>query len=157
LRQMVLYVSHIFATAPRFGLIKLNKTLWKADFDSYAARKRPITGRPYQRLDLGPAPKEMPRILNDLLRDEMITLVQTDFGEGVLEKKPITTAKANLDHFSEDDLAFVDAAIGYYWSKTGTETSDDSHGIAWLSRETGEPMYYELSYLSDKEIGSVKE
>ena len=54
LRQMILYVATKCAKAERMGLIKLNKILWKADFDAFAARQRPITGREYQRLDLGP-------------------------------------------------------------------------------------------------------
>jgi hypothetical protein len=153
LRQMILYVSARCVSARRFGLIKLNKTLWKADFDAYAARQKPITGRPYQRLELGPAPKEMPRVLSDLLRDGMIELVETDFGDGIVEKKPVTGARPNLDYFTPEDMDFVEASISYYWDKTGIETSDDSHGIAWLSRMNGDPMFYELSYISDQQIG----
>jgi hypothetical protein len=152
LRQLILYVSGRCASAERFGLTKLNKTLWKADFDAFATRKRPITGRAYQRLDLGPAPKEMPRVLNDLLRDDAIELVETDFGEGIVEKRPIPHTKPNMAYFDEEDLSFVEAAISYYWDKTGIETSDDSHGVAWRSRPNGTPMFYELSYLSDVEI-----
>jgi hypothetical protein len=152
LRQLVIYVSRRCSSAERFGLTKLNKTVWKADFDAFAARKRPITGRPYQRLDLGPAPREMPRVLNDLLRDEAIQLVETDFGEDIVEKRPVAIAEPNLSYFDAEDLAFIEGAISYYWDKTGIETSDDSHGVAWRSRPTGSPMYYELSYLSDAEI-----
>jgi len=152
LRQMILYVATKCAKAERMGLIKLNKILWKADFDAFAARQRPITGREYQRLDLGPAPKEMPPLLRDMLRDGLIELVPTDFGEGIIEQRPIALARPNLTLFTKDDLAFVDAAIAYYWDKTGRETSDDSHGVAWKSHGNKTPMYYELSYLSDDEV-----
>jgi hypothetical protein len=154
LRQMALYVSARCVSAPRMGLIKLNKIIWKADFDSYAARRRPVTGRPYQRLDLGPAPKEMPRILNDLLRDGALEYDPTDFGEGIIEQRPVASVQPNLSNFTEEDITFVEASISYYWDKTGMEASDDSHGIAWLSRPTGQPMYYELSFISDGEIGA---
>jgi len=152
LRQMVLYISLRCETAVRFGLIKLNKILWKADFDAYAARKVPVTGRAYQRLALGPAPKEMKPVLDDLARLGMIEFRQTAFGEGIVEQRPIAKVAPNLSNFSRGDLQFVDDAILYYWDKTGIETSDDSHGVAWKSRKDKATMYYELSYLSDHPI-----
>jgi Protein of unknown function (DUF4065) len=134
------------------GLVKLNKILWRSDFEAYAIRQVPVTGRAYQRLDLGPAPREMPPLLREMLRDGLIRLEETDFGEGIIEKRPIAEAKPNLSYFSEDDIAFVDAAIAYYWNKTGRETSDDSHGIAWKSRENNESMFYELAFIADENL-----
>ena len=60
LRQLTLYVSREFATAARFGLVKLNKTLWKADFDAYANRRVPVTGRPTGGWLKAPLPKRCP-------------------------------------------------------------------------------------------------
>ena len=51
--------------------------------------------------------------------------------------------------FNETDLSFVNAAIQYYWDKTGTEASDESHGAAWRTRKDNDPMPYELAFLSD--------
>jgi len=134
------------------GLTKLNKILWKADFDSYAARHVPVTGRAYQRLELGPAPKEMKPLLNDMLQSGSIRLELTDFGDGIVERRPIAESDPRMHYFSVEDLDFVEAAISYYWDKTGKETSDDSHGVAWRSRENGDTMFYELAYLSDAEV-----
>ena len=156
LRLATLYVSMRFATAARFGLVKLNKTLWKADFESYAARKVPVTGRPYQRLPQGPVPREMPHVLADLLRDDMIKLEETNFGDGIVEKRPVAYGHPNMTNFSKEDIFFLDMAVDYYWSLTGGESSDDSHGIAWKSRANSEPMYYELSYLSDEQVGPIQ-
>ncbi|MGC2521480.1 MAG: Panacea domain-containing protein [Stellaceae bacterium] len=134
------------------GLIKLNKILWKADFDAYAARNIPVTGRAYQRLELGPAPREMRPLLNEMIRARLIHLEETDFGDGVIEYRPIADKPPSLDNFGSDDIEFVDASIVYYWNMTGKETSDDSHGIPWRSRKNNEPMFYELSFISDSPI-----
>jgi hypothetical protein len=152
LRQLILYVAQKCATAERMGLVKLNKILWRSDFEAFAIRQKPVTGRAYQRLDLGPAPREMPPLLREMNRDGLIRFEETDFGEGIIEKKPIAQASPNLSHFTEEDLAFVDAAITYYWNKSGRETSDDSHGIAWKSRENGEPIFYELALISENDL-----
>lgn len=152
LRQMILYVSRRCVDAERMGLVKLNKILWKADFDSYAERQVPVTGCAYQRLALGPAPREMLPLLRELLRIGAISYIETNFGDGIVEKRPIPQIEPNLLLFSRDDLSFVDRAISYYWNKTGEETSDDSHGIAWKTRPNKSTMFYELAYISDDEI-----
>ena len=41
LREMVLYVSERNSDTERFGLVKLNKILWKADFSAFADRGIP--------------------------------------------------------------------------------------------------------------------
>lgn len=157
LREMILYVAQRCATAERFGAVKLSKILWKADFDAFAARMIPITGREYQRLPLGPAPREMPRVYNDMLRDGLIRIERVNFGqsedgEEVVELRTIAQVDPNLEKFGADDLRFVDAAIDYYWDMTGTETSDDSHGAAWKTHHDGDPLPYELARLSDKPL-----
>jgi hypothetical protein len=154
LKQMILYIAERCATAERFGLIKLNKILWKSDFDAFAARGVPVTGRDYQRLELGPAPKEIPRVYSDLLRDGAIRVEEVDFGDGIVEKRTIPLDRPNLKLFSPEDIAFVDAAIAYYWNMTGTETSDDSHGVAWKTHNNGDPLPYELARLSDQPLSN---
>ncbi len=153
LRQMILYVSQRCVSARHFGLIKLNKIIWRADFEAYATRGVPVTGRPYQRLRLGPAAKEMLPIHNGMLRDGLIEMSLRDFGDDIVERRTIALATPNMHYFSADDIRFVDESIRHYWDKTGTETSDESHGVAWSSREDKDPMPYESAYLSDEELG----
>ncbi len=156
LRQMILHVCTRCQDARRFGRIKLNKILWKSDFDSYAARGMPITGCAYQRLRLGPAPKAMLPLLNEMLRDGLLREEETDFGGDIVEKRPIPLVEPKMEYFSPEDLAFVEAAIRYYWTLTGMETSDDSHGMAWQTRADKDPMPYESALLSDRHPGSAQ-
>lgn len=152
LRALILYVAEECRDAPRFGLVKLNKILWRADYSAYAERGVPVTGRPYRRLKWGPAPAEMPQLLEEMFQAHAISYLDTDFGDGVIEKRVIPDEKADVRVFAAEDLRFVDRAISYYWNMTGSETSDDSHGVAWKTRHDGDPMPYELAYLSDRQI-----
>lgn len=159
LRELILYVSAKSAGMKRFGSVKLNKIIWKADFTAYSARSVTVTGRAYQRLTNGPAPIEMQPLLAEMNQDDLIGFDITNFGKGsdgrdVIEKRPVAKVEPNLRWFSRDDLAFVDTAIEYYWSMSGTETSGDSHGLIWASREDGDPIPYEAVYLSDRKLGS---
>lgn len=157
LREMVLYVAKCCHNAPRFGRVKLNKILWKADFDAFAERGVPVTGRAYQRLKWGPAAVEMAPLLAEMLRDGLMAAEQTDFGEGVVEQRPRPLVEPRMHYFDDDDMRFVEAAIKYYWDKTGTQASDDSHGVAWKTRSDGDPMPYELSYLLPRPHLSAKQ
>jgi Antitoxin SocA-like, Panacea domain len=150
LKQMILYVAHQCVTTKRFGGIKLNKIVWKAYFDAFATRGAPVTGRPYQRLKLGPAPKEMVPIRREMLRDRLIRIEKIDFGDDIVEHRTIALVEPNMTHFDDDDISFVDAAIRHYWDKTGREASDDSHGPAWASRSDQDPMPYESALLSPR-------
>ncbi|WMT75043.1 Panacea domain-containing protein [Bradyrhizobium sp. Ash2021] len=152
LREAVLYVSQKCETAPFFGKVKLNKIIWRADFDSFAQRGQPVTGRQYQRLRQGPAPVEMLPVLNDLLAEGLLAIKLVPQGNHD-EQRPVALEKPVLNLFSLQDLEYLDRAISIYWEKTGTEVSDISHGAAWKSREDGEPMPYELAYLSDEPLG----
>jgi hypothetical protein len=154
LREMILYVSEQCSGARYFGAIKLNKIIWKSDFDSYAARGVPITGRQYLKQRLGPALKEMVPLRNEMARDGLIAFQRRDFGEGIFEERTVALVKPNLRDFSPEDMTFVTASIQHYWDMTGMESSDESHGIAWKTRAIGQTMPYESALLSDRLIGS---
>jgi Protein of unknown function (DUF4065) len=158
LRQLILYVAQQCVTAKFFGLIKLNKIIWKADFDSFAARQVPVTGREYRRQKLGPVAREMKPLHTEMLRQGAIRIERKLFGEDetgkeIVEYRTIASDIPDLTLFSPEDMSFVNASIAHYWDMTGTETSDESHGVAWRTRTNGDPMPYELAWLSDRPLG----
>jgi hypothetical protein len=152
LRQLILYVAQRCASAPYFGSTKLNKILWKADFDSFAMRGVPVTGREYQRLDTGPAPKEMRSLHREMLAQNLIKIEIRCFSNEIEEHRTVAIAAPDLSIFTEEDRKFVDDAIAYYWHKTGREASDDAHGVAWKTHKTGDSLPYELARLADKPL-----
>ncbi len=153
LREAVLYVSKRCEDATLFGLVKLNKIIWRADFVSFVERGQPVTGRIYQRLPQGPAPIEMLPVLNELQADNLLRIERSTVG-GYEQQRPIALAVPNMTLFSPGDVACFDRAISLYWDKSGKETSDLSHGVAWKTHEDGEPIPYEMAYLSDEPLGS---
>jgi hypothetical protein len=151
LSEAVLYISKKCETAPYFGLVKLNKILWRCDFESFAQRGQPVTGRQYQRLKHGPAPVEIRPILNELQAGGILKIAKMMKGNRE-EQRPIALVDPVLTFFSPQDLECLDRAIELYWSKTGQEVSDLSHGAAWKTAEDGEAIPYELAYLSDQPL-----
>ena len=113
LREMILYVAQHCATAERFGAIKLNKILWKADFDAFAARGVPVTGRQYHRLHSVQAPERCHVCIptcseTSLIRVERINLWTNERGEDIIELRTIAQADPNVERlFNSDDLRIV--------------------------------------------------
>ncbi len=151
LREAAIYVMRKCESAASFGLTKLNKTLWRADFEAYAQRRVPVTGRLYQRLAQGPAPVEMPIVLQDLLRDGLVAIESRQVYQ-FTEKRPIAKVEPSMRYFSPDDLKYLDEAIRFYWDRSGRGASKQSHGVAWETRADGEPMPYNLAILSDAKL-----
>jgi len=152
LREAILYVSDKSKDAPRFGLVKLNKIIWRADFTAFFERKVPVTGRAYQKLEHGPAPVEMRPLLHEMEQERLIEIDQTELAPDKVEQRVFAMVPAFPRFFSPSDFGYLDRAIEYYWNKTGMEASDDSHDIGWLTREIGDEMPYELAFLSDEEL-----
>jgi hypothetical protein len=151
LREAILYVSERCEKAKRFGMIKLNKIIWRADFRAFQARHLPITGAGYHKLKLGPAPIEMRPVLEEMRAKREIEIESVDV-DSKSEKRVIAILPSNVNFFNADDLKYFEEAIEYYWDKTGTEASDDSHGVAWKTRAEKEKIPYEAVFLNDDQL-----
>jgi hypothetical protein len=152
LREMILYVSKKSKEMPRYGKTKLNKILWDADFSAFAERRVPVTGRPYFKLQAGPAPIEMATLLAEMKESSLITIEAVDFGNGFIEQRVVALVEPSLHYFSPDDLAYMDRAIERLWSLTAKEASDASHGIAWSTRDELDPLPYETAFLVNERL-----
>lgn len=151
LKEAILHVCKLSEPMKYFGAIKLNKILWRADFRAYRDRKIPVTGRQYQRLRLGPAPVEIPPIINEMLREGLLKKEPRQHGNHT-EIRHIALVGPVLNLFSQEDLDYIDEAVSHYWAMTGSETSDQSHGVAWKTRENGDPMPYQSAFLEDETL-----
>jgi len=149
----VLYVAQKCASAEYFGVVKLNKILWRADFEAFAKRGVPVTGRQYQRLPLGPAPVEIVPVLHSLLSSGLLEIQRRQVID-YEEQRSIALASPVLKYFSLDDIAYLDAAIEHLWDWTGRVTSVESHGVAWNTHFDGDPLPYESAHLSDEPLTS---
>lgn len=151
LKEAILYVAQKGQGMGFFGRIKLNKILWRADFRSFYERGQPVTGRPYQKLEWGPALTEMVLVMHDLLREDLLTEETQVHGERT-EYRPVAKVDPVLKFFSPEDLEFLDESLRHYWDMTGTESSDESHGIAWQTRNIGDGIPYESSFFEDRPL-----
>jgi Protein of unknown function (DUF4065) len=152
LKEAILYVAGKGQPMTFFGRIKLNKILWRADFKSFYERGQPVTGRTYQKLEFGPALVEMWPVMNDLLREDLLLEEEHTVPGDRIEHRPVAKAEPVLRHFSPEDIEFLDESLRHYWNMTGMESSDESHGVAWKTRNIGDAIPYEAAYFEDKPL-----
>lgn len=154
LKEAALYVMRKAENFDFFGLVKLNKILWRADFESYRHRRTPVTGRAYQKLKAGPAPVEMKPLLNEMLQGGLISIEQTSVPN---EQRPIALADPVLNEFSPSDLGYLNEAVEHYRHMTATQTSSESHGLAWKTRELGDNIPYEAVIFDERPLSESLE
>jgi hypothetical protein len=149
LAEAILYVCAFCESDDAFGMTRLNKILFEADFLSFLTRDQPVTGAAYQRLQHGPAPKAMPHRLRELQQEGALHVRETDY-LGKIQKKPIALRKPDLSVFNGEDLAVLHKIIQDSWGKSAGEVSDASHRIEWKTRQNGDPIPYEAAWLSNE-------
>src|SRR5947209_287088 len=96
LKELVIYISSKCQDDPGFGAVKLNKILFKSDFQSQRMQGRPITGASYFRLRQGPAPREMKPLMRELHQEGAVRTQERLVG-GAVQKRPIALRVPNLD------------------------------------------------------------
>ena len=65
-KELILFIADQSKDDPRFGISKLNKILYFADFKAFGILGQSITGATYERRDFGPVPREMLAALHEM-------------------------------------------------------------------------------------------
>jgi hypothetical protein len=147
LRELVLYISERSINDDSFGLTKLNKLLFFADFLAYLNFGKPITGQEYFRLRTGPAPRNWLPIRRQMLADGEIRLKQAQF-YGFPQDKVIPLREPNLEEFSSKEIALIDKIVETHRGKTASEISDESHEfVGWQLAKDEETIPYQVARL----------
>jgi uncharacterized phage-associated protein len=146
--EMILYLCRVSEGDERFGAVKLNKLLYYSDFRAFAVRGTPITGAEYQKLQFGPAPRQLLPVKRRLEADGSVK----EREEGVLGMvRLLALREPDLDCFAGSDIAIVDQILGWAAKYSGTRLSKLSHAhVGWNLAEYGETIPYETVFLPAK-------
>jgi hypothetical protein len=149
LRELLLYVAARLAGDPSNGSVKSNKAMFFSDFFHYAETGSPITGAEYVHRRLGPAPRGVTRIQQDLIEADEAAMVLVLNGPRA-QKMLFPKRKPDLSKFEADEIAAVDQVIETLKSTTAMEASELSHGLlAWKLTGEGEAIPYHWVFMYD--------
>lgn len=151
-KELILYISGRCKGDSAFGAVKLNKLLFFADFLTYAHLGESITGADYIKLPHGPSPKMMGPVRAEM-EAHRIAIVQKVSHHGYAQDRLVPRREANLDLFTEYEVAIIDEVVDMFRSDNATQLSDLTHHFpGWTAAAPREVIPYEAIFLSDEEV-----
>ena len=156
-RNLILYVSKKSEDDPRFGAVKLNKIFYYSDFDAFRRLGQSITGATYQRLQEGPAPRELLPVRARMI-GESIEITATSVGP-YTQHRIVPLVEPDESLFSDAELRIVDQVIEAMWPMNGAEVTALSHTEpGWINAESRGDIDYETAWMqSDEPVTPVTE
>jgi hypothetical protein len=118
---------------------------------SFRRHGAPITGSKYKKDERGPVPVHILPVQKQMEARNDIRVVHED-KYGLTQRRVVPLRKPDLTLFNGRDIAIVDEVIQALWLKTGSQVSQESHGVQWNTRALEDFIPYEASYLSDEPI-----
>jgi hypothetical protein len=150
LKELILHIALQSEGDPSFGAVKLNKLLFFADFTAYLQFGNAITGEPYQKLPLGPAPRRVVSAMDQMMADRDLAMRNRRYG-GLKQQEPVALRDPVLDNFTAEQIALVDQIILQWWGVSASKISDQSHEfIGWRFAGFGETIPYELALVGSR-------
>lgn len=151
--ELILYVAERSQADETFGAVRLQKTLFRADFRAFALLGKSITGQMYQRLGNGAAALDYKPAETRLI-DANAAVVEPR-GQ---QKRVVPLRKAKMTRFSDAEIEIADEAIKFFYGKTAKQSSDWAHEfVGWRVAEDKERIPYETIFLANPRPLTVKE
>lgn len=142
-KELVLYLSAASAVDEGFGMVKLNKLLYRSDFEAFRLLGHSITGATYERQDFGPVARELLLGLDELGRHGYIAWQH--FKAGPYQRDvPAAMEDPDMSLFADEERAIVDRALEELAEHGGKSVSEWSHeeSAGWRLCENGEEITY---------------
>lgn len=152
-KELVVYISKQCSNDNNFGVTKLNKILFFADFGFYLQTGRSLTGKKYVHDQFGPVPVGIEHVRGSM---EKVDIAVAHMQAGpYLRKNIVALRDADISKIEPEKIAWLQKVIDYYCSpsrsKTATWMSDLSHDfIGYDVTERGEEIPYQTIYLQNK-------
>ena len=134
--NLVLYFTERSQDDVGFGMVKLNKLLFRTDFEAYRLLGTSITGEEYKHQELGPVAAHLPSLLRRLAPDREDVVAVEEIPAGPFPRKvPTPTGRRTADTslFGENELAVADKTLEELKEYGGKSVSRWSHSasVGW--------------------------
>jgi uncharacterized phage-associated protein len=146
--ELILYLAQESEGDRLFGSTKLNKLLFAADFWAYGFLGKPITGATYVHLQLGPGPRELMDVRDELTREGRLSIEEHAMFGGRVQKRPVAESNPNLSVFTREELQLCHTVLDVFKHMGAGDISDWSHrALGWLLTDDGEEIPYETVFV----------
>jgi uncharacterized phage-associated protein len=143
-----------------FGMVKLNKLLYRADFEAYRLLGHPITGETYEKQEFGPVARDLPVVLDELGAAARLRWEHIPRGPHTRDVPKITDdpdAVADMTAFPPDEREVIENTLRELAVYGGKGVSEWSHeeSAGWKAApEYGHAIDYASTFISTEPISS---
>jgi hypothetical protein len=149
-KQLVLYLSRASAEDEGYGMVKLNKLLFRADTEAWRLLGSSITGAHYQREDHGPVLTGLQDMTEELVKDKRAKWGHRQRGPKLESDYLIVLEDPDPNAFTPEQEAIIDRALDELSEHGGKSVSLWSHReiVAWRMLKNGEEIPYETTIVA---------
>ena len=152
--ELMLYVADRLRGDRAGGATKLNKVIFFAEFTHVRRHHRPISGCEFQKLDHGPAPRQLVPARKRLVAAGDAELIEDDF-LGRVQHRLVPRRQPDLSVFTDIELQTIDDVLDQLAGLTGSQVSDLSHQEpGWPLTDVGETIPYAAALLGAKQVST---
>lgn len=159
--NLVLYLAVRSSDDVGYGKVKLNKLLYRSDFEAYRLLGASITGEEYKAQELGPVAAHLPSLLKRL---EGTTLALEEVEAGPYMRKVPRVMEGHTPDtsvFSDAEMAIIDRTLEELRPHGGKSVSDWSHetSVGWRVKkeETNKLIAYSSAPMSIRPLSPKAE
>jgi transcriptional regulator with XRE-family HTH domain len=148
-KNVLLYILEKCAGKPNVGEISLIHLLYFSDFNCYELYEEQLTGAQYFKLPHGPSPKGFENIALQLVENQYVQRVKTDYG-GQMQMRYLPLIKADLQFLKASEKEIIDKVIDQMsdWSVTSIKNYTKKD-MPMMATKDGEEINYELVFYRD--------
>ena len=155
-KELVLHFSQASLEAgdEGFGMVKLNKLLYRADFESFRLLGHSITGATYERQEYGPVARQLPLALDELGRAGYLAWQHVPAGPYTRDV-PEALEPPDLTLFSDAEQDIISTTMRELAALGGKSVSEWSHeeSAGWRINENGAEITYESGLIDLTPLG----
>ena len=157
-KELVLLLAERSSGDPLMSRVKLNKLLYRSDFEAFRLLGHSITGATYIRGEHGPMAAELPGAERELGRAGYLGWEFRDAGPHT-QKVPVALEQADESQFLPDELRIVETALG----GKGASLWSHEESAGWRVKDDGEEITYESGLidvttpLDEERLGLLRE
>ncbi len=152
--EMTLYVAGRLLADRAGGATKLNKVLFFTEFTHFRRHGRVISGCEFQKLEHGPAPRQLLPVRTRLLAKGDAEIRDEDF-LGRVQHRLAPLRDADLSVFSAEERQTMDDVLDQLDGLTARQVSDLSHEEpGWQLTELGETIPYSTATLGYPQVST---
>ena len=156
LKELVLFFAQESerASDEGFGMVKLNKLLYRADFEAYRRRGRSMTGETYEKQEFGPVARDLLRVLDELAAAGRLRWQTIPRGDNTRKVPGLTDdfeAQPDLSLFDAEERQIIAETLEELSPHGGRSASEWSHeqSAGWnVAAEYGDAIEYATTFVS---------